>query len=102
MIVRSNLGVRALLILAAGCDSGSPVPQNAPAKPLQTLPAAADKSPSVDDLMKMGMPAPDRIWGPADYTSAVEVCRKLLASDVETLPRKESPRSGAVYSRMVA
>jgi hypothetical protein len=50
----------------------------------------------------MGMPAPDRVWSPDDMGNAIEVCRKLLAEDIEKLPRYEGKTSGAMFSRMTS
>jgi hypothetical protein len=93
------------LLLAIGCDPRNPSTSSAgqvSAPAAQQLPAAADHSPPIEELMRMGMPAPDRVWSPDDMGNAIEVCRKLMADDIEKLPRYEGKTSGAMFSRMIS
>jgi hypothetical protein len=47
----------------------------------------------------MGISSPDKVWGAADYTEAVEALSSISKS---SLPRFGSERSGALFARMVS
>jgi len=98
------LAATALLLAAAGAGEARPGRPGLLFQESQTkkLPPAADHSPGVEELMRLGMPAPDRPWLPEDLGKAVIVCRKLLQEDGEKLPRQDSKTSGLVFSRLAS
>ena len=59
----------------------------------------ADESLTLDQYMEMGISSPDRIWGAADYSEAVEA---LTSVSKNALPRLGSARSGALFARMIS
>ena len=81
--------VLAVLAMASAQAAAQPVPA-----PDHSLPAST--------LIAKGLPAPDRAWTPQDYEAAVKVLEALEKADPLILPRAGSPRSGAVFARLVA
>ena len=61
---------------------------------------ARDSSLTVEAYKKQGFPDPDRAWTPADYAKALEVLRKIASEDSSKLPRRDSPASGKVWTRL--
>lgn len=60
----------------------------------------ADKSLPIEQLVKAGLPAPDRNWLASDLKAAAEVLATLAQK--EQLPRFRSRRSGAAFERITA
>jgi hypothetical protein len=61
-----------------------------------------DASLTIVEYVQHGVPDPERHWSPSDYTAAVNVLRQLRDKDAALLPRLGSPRSGALFSRLVS
>lgn len=61
--------------------------------------ADVDQSLMLIEYAAKGVPAPERPWTVADYRKAIAALRKLDASQ---LPRKDSPKSGALFRRMAS
>lgn len=71
---------------------------------VQTSPAVypLDHSLSAQEYVQLGMPAPDRTWGPDDYQRALAVLSQLGSKDPSLLPRFGSESSGVVFERLAA
>lgn len=61
-----------------------------------------DNSVDAATFLKMGMPALDRPWTGHDYEKAFKLLDKIKGLDKYSLPRHQSPYSGAVFNRLVA
>jgi hypothetical protein len=61
-----------------------------------------DESPTAQQYIERGLPAPDRTWSAEDLAQAAKVLGSFKAAEYANLPRYESPKSGAGFSRMVA
>ena len=73
----------------------------------RTIPGGEPKSPpdlslTPEQYIKLGLPAYDRPWSGTDMASAAKVLAALASKDPGQLPRYQSPRSGKVFSRLVA
>jgi len=62
---------------------------------------AQDHSLDIAAYAALGIPPPDRPWGGDEYGRAEKVLKTLAARDATQLPRRGSPRSGRLFSRMV-
>ena len=100
-----------LSILLASTCCGLAVPLPASQEPSGTRPAAtkkdapeppADKSLSMDELLKAGFPAHDRDWVSTDVRAAAEILNAIAAKDATQLPRYRSERSGRAFERLTA
>jgi hypothetical protein len=96
-----------LLLLSTGCGT-RPAPTAAVEQPSGppvtgrvTPPVPADKSLTPEEYIRLGMPAHDRVWLGPDMAQAEKVLAPLAVSEAR-LPRYQSDRSGAVFSRMTA
>lgn len=49
-----------------------------------------------------GLPPYDRVWAGEDYAEAAAALKKIAEAKLTHLPRVNSPRSGAVFARMVS
>jgi hypothetical protein len=58
-----------------------------------------DLSLTVKEYQKLGMPDQKKIWSEKDYIKAIATLSNLKFSDPLSLPRKNSRKSGAVFSR---
>jgi hypothetical protein len=59
----------------------------------------ADESFSMESYRSLGVPAADKVWGNKEYEKAVEV---LLQEPARAMPRFGSPRSGAMFARIIS
>ncbi|MCZ7646860.1 MAG: hypothetical protein M5U26_16485 [Planctomycetota bacterium] len=97
-----------LALLLAACGQGSPKTQPPmpaevpPAGPVTSGTALGDRSLAPEAYAEAGLPPLDRPWTGADMDKAQQVLRDLAAKDDQQLPRIESPRSQAVFKRMVS
>lgn len=64
--------------------------------------AAGDPSLTTRQYELYGVPNPDRVWGPGDYSLALKGLKKLSGQDPRLLPRAGSPKSGEVFGRLTA
>jgi hypothetical protein len=64
-------------------------------------PPATDTSLSPSVYRAAGVPEVDHAWTVADYQRCLEVFVELLRSGRSDLPRAQSPRSGALFTRLV-
>jgi hypothetical protein len=70
-------------------------------KSLQAMPVPPpDKSLTLKQLRRAGLPAPVRNWLASDYTAAAEVLATIAQK--EQFPRCRSQRSGAASERITA
>ena len=95
----------ACLLLTLGCPDPAPqhetpTPDAAPSP--QPSPPPPDASLPLESYLEAGVPAPDRSWSGADTARAASALTKLAQANPRQLPRYESPRSGALFSRLVA
>lgn len=103
-----QLGLVAVVMAAMRCEKSpdtsvpvSPVAVSSVASET-TKPAPPDDSQDVSELIKLGMPAPDRDWVSFDMQRAAAVASKLGASSPGHLPRFQSPKSGEMFARMAS
>ncbi|HEX4611355.1 MAG TPA: hypothetical protein VH092_24390 [Urbifossiella sp.] len=83
----------------AGTDERPIAPSGtAPATP----PAAPDESLTPDEYIRLGLPAHDRVWLGHDMAQAAKVLSAVAKAGGRRLPRYESERSGAVFSRLTS
>jgi hypothetical protein len=99
----------AILLTFHSCGFVSPLPAaqepsgTLPAKPDNTAPKPpADKSLSLDELLKAGLPACDRDWNSTEVRTASEVLSNIARKDAAHLPRYRSERSGQAFERLTA
>lgn len=64
------------------------------------LVVAEDRSLSIEAYLQLGMPFPDRMWTPEDYSQAVRVLKLIVEKDARELPRYESQNSGKLFARI--
>jgi hypothetical protein len=90
--------VAALLVVSLiGC-SGGPTSSLPIARPRPDgRPAPVDRSASITEYLKAGVPALNRPWSPSDLSIAVDVLNGVAR---EELPRYQSQRSGDLFSRI--
>ena len=62
---------------------------------------APDHSLAVKDYVAKGVPSPDSLWTPADYTTAAAALDSIMQTDVTQLPRFDSATSGALFKRFI-
>jgi len=96
----NRLLVLVLAVLAGCASSRASAPAGAPpptAPPAAVVGPAPDGSLGADAYVALGFPATDRAWSPFDHGTAGGV---LAAVEFLKLPRRGSPRSGAVFARM--
>lgn len=105
--MRGALTCSLLLVISTGCGT-RPAPTGAVEQPSEppvtrhvTPQVLADKSLTPEEYIRLGMPAHDRVWLGPDMAQAEKVLAPLAASEAR-LPRYQSDRSGAVFSRMTA
>jgi hypothetical protein len=92
-----------LCILAAAFVSCSRSnPEAVPAEPPHTRPAVEDHSLTIDEYLRLGMPAPDRAWSPQDYSQAATVLKSIAQKNPRELPRSGSPASGKLFERIAS
>jgi hypothetical protein len=65
-------------------------------------PVAEDNSLTPAEYRAKGLPAVDKPWTDAEYAAAAKALEAILAADPSQLPRRESPKSGPVFARLVA
>jgi hypothetical protein len=56
----------------------------------------------VADYVALGLASPTRTWSEGELRASVLVLHKIADEDPLKLPRLESPKSGAVFARLVA
>lgn len=104
-IVIAVLTALALLPAAFGC-SKAPTPVSGQANRSDATgkqdDAHADASLTVEQYVRLGMPAPDREWSPQDMLRAYEVLAALAKEDHQQLPRYQSERSGQMFARIAS
>jgi hypothetical protein len=61
-----------------------------------------DKSLSVAEYVRLGMPSPDKVWSESEMRSAKKVIDSLATENPSQLPRYDSERSGSVFARITA
>jgi hypothetical protein len=66
-----------------------------------SAPPATDTSLSPSVYRAAGVPEVDHVWTVAEYQRCLEVFVELLRSSRSDLPRAHSPRSGALFARIV-
>ncbi len=64
-------------------------------------PLRKDHSLSIKAYEKWGIPAPDKIWSYMDYQKALAGLTQLKLKDEFALPTKDSPRSSALFYRLI-
>lgn len=94
--------VAVALACALGCGEephkSSPPKDPAPAGAKPAAPA--DESLTPEEYIALGMPSHDREWHEADMEKAAQVLRMLGEEAPAKLPRYQSARSGAVFTRI--
>jgi hypothetical protein len=92
------------MIAIAGCskEPSNNLPRgfSPSADPLPTQ--STDESLTETDYITLGVPAVDRAWSGPDFTRAAEGLSRLAAHNPRALPRYQSERSGAVFSRITS
>jgi len=68
----------------------------------QGIVVAPDNSLDPMELIAQGMPSFDRVWTAEDNQAAAKMITDIAAKDPTMLPRENSPKSGVLFSRMVA
>ncbi len=91
----------ALCILTGCASSRREVPLTS--DPILTAPAAqsADRSLTVADYIRIGIPEPDRTWTAAEYRRCRDVLYGLDRTNRAAMPRLGSTRSGPVFARLI-
>lgn len=64
-------------------------------------PQRKDHSLSIKAYEKWGIPAPDKIWTYMDYQKALAGLTQLKLKNEFALPTKDSPRSSALFNRLI-
>ena len=64
--------------------------------------AHVDRSLTLDDYAKNGMPPISHAWTTKEFRTAGSVLDKIRRTDAGTLPRMGSDKSGALYTRLVS
>jgi hypothetical protein len=64
--------------------------------------APADGSLTADEYAKLGIPPADRAWSVAEMIAASRAVAALARERPAQLPRRGSPRSGAVFARLTS
>lgn len=59
-----------------------------------------DKSYSIEEYRKIGMPEPDQTWSLNDYISAIKILDNLRTFLPDALPKKDSRKSGEYFARL--
>jgi hypothetical protein len=97
------LALSALCIVSFGCQGEKPSPEKAADTPSSagTVTVAPDNSLTTDEYIKLGVPAPDRLWNSHDYGNAVQAL-KSLAQTPDKFPRHQSKNSGKMFAKLVA
>lgn len=52
--------------------------------------------------MERGVPSPERVWSAPDYERAAQALSKIAETQPAELPRYQSERSGALFTRLTA
>jgi hypothetical protein len=90
------------LSIASGCNGNpggsSQQDQLVPARP--TIPE--DRSLSLEEYTKVGVPAPDKPWSADDMIAAAASLTTLVERSPEYLPRYQSARSGSLFARITS
>ena len=63
---------------------------------------AVDHSLKAEDYIRLGLPAPDRVWSGADMIQANTALASFTQEKAAQLPRYKSPRSGEVFARLTS
>lgn len=71
-------------------------------KASDSFPSYPDKSLKIEDYIKRGVPSPDRVWHSFDYEKAMMTLNELKNENKLFLPRKNSPNSGLLFSRITS
>ena len=66
----------------------------------QRTPAVEDRSLTTEAYLQLGMPSPDRMWTPEDYSQAVRILKTITEKDARELPRYDSQNSGKLFARI--
>ncbi len=66
------------------------------------VPVSEDRSLDYVVYAAGGMPALTSAWSPADYMAAAKTLNNLAGQNRLFLPREKSPRSGAIFERMLS
>ena len=83
-------------------ETSAPLTQAAAASAAPTgSPPATDTSLAPSVYRAAGVPEVDHVWTVAEYQRCLEVFVELLRSGRSDLPRARSPRSGALFTRLV-
>lgn len=104
-----------LLLLLAACARAAPPPHEAESAPplvireatAPSTPAASAPEAPLDTSLTWpiyraaGVPEIDRAWSVEDYRRGVQVFGKMTGASRADLPRRDSQRSGSVFSRLV-
>lgn len=77
-------------------------PKDAPRGPSATAPVLADRSLSTAEYVRLGMPAPDKVWTVAETATASRVLTDLAKNDPGKLPRFEHRLSGEMFARLIS
>ncbi len=59
-----------------------------------------DNSLYIEQYQELGIPSPNKVWNAAEYKRAVKVITGFYNVDKWSIPRKNSPYSGALFERM--
>jgi hypothetical protein len=114
MYGRSKVAIILAMVLVYGCSrnqstskNSSPVRQFTESKanpPDSQIPPAppSDRSLESKDYLAAGVPAHDRTWQSADILRASESLHAIARRNIQSLPRYESSRSGAVFARITS
>ena len=61
-----------------------------------------DNSPTVDRFLQMKLPPIHKTWGVTEYENGFRLLDKIHEMDKYSLPRYQSPWSGAIFERLIA
>jgi hypothetical protein len=67
----------------------------------QQVASYPDNSFTVEEYIYLNIPAPDKTWDEADLKKFIKYMEKIQVEDKWSLPRKDSPYSGDLFSKMV-
>jgi hypothetical protein len=103
-------GLLVLSVLTWGCENRtgqSTTPGNQSSKPAQDIRPAQpdrekDQSLKSEEYVRMGLPAPDKVWSGADMMKANQVLASFTPGKAAQLPRYKSSRSGDVFARLTS
>ena len=93
------LGLMLPFLLTLGCGNPSGQGQKTTNSDPQR---EIDHSLRSEEYVRLGLPAPDKVWSGAEMIQASKVLASFTQERAGLLPRYKSPRSGDVFARLTS